>query len=314
MMADPLAAQNAPADQTASDPIASHVVQVVTYNIRNARGNDACLKPSGPVDPGLHAEGKIDLPRIAAVITASGADIVCLQEVDRFWPRSGVVDQPAALASMLNMHMCYGANLHQDVDDRAPGPQQYGTALLSRYPIVSWANEYLPGPEDWERRGMLIATLQIAEGLQALVVNTHLQVEHVGLEDEAIRQRTEQIQTLLARTGTPDLPVIVAGDFNAYPGSPELEAIEDQASGFTDAWRAANPGGEGFTIPASPTEDATSRIDYIWVNAGCAVLEVEVIVNDLTRMASDHFPVLATLSLESSMVVRVTPPEATPID
>jgi len=94
---------------------------VMTYNIRWGRGVD----------------GVFSLERIAEVIATSGADLVGLQEVERGSPRSRFRDTPDVLAASLGMHVAYGANLRL-------GPWQFGNALLSRHPILSWRNVYLP--------------------------------------------------------------------------------------------------------------------------------------------------------------------------
>ena len=57
-------------------------MRVVTYNIRFGWGLD----------------GEVDLARIAESLR--GADIIALQEVERFWRRSGMTDQPAELAKL----------------------------------------------------------------------------------------------------------------------------------------------------------------------------------------------------------------------
>lgn len=54
-------------------------MKLVTYNIQFGKGLD----------------GRVDLDRIADEIR--GADIIALQEVERFWPRSGNTDQVASL-------------------------------------------------------------------------------------------------------------------------------------------------------------------------------------------------------------------------
>ena len=51
------------------------MAKIVTYNIQFGRGRDE----------------KINLDRI--VNSVQGADIVALQEVDRYWSRSGNIDQ-----------------------------------------------------------------------------------------------------------------------------------------------------------------------------------------------------------------------------
>ena len=45
---------------------------------------------------GLGRDGKFDVGRAAE--TVRGADVIALQEVERFWKRSGMTDQPEELA------------------------------------------------------------------------------------------------------------------------------------------------------------------------------------------------------------------------
>jgi len=55
------------------------MIKIVTYNIQFGQGRD----------------GKVDISRIVDAL--QGADVIALQEVDRFWDRSGLSDQVASL-------------------------------------------------------------------------------------------------------------------------------------------------------------------------------------------------------------------------
>lgn len=111
-------------------------LRVMTYNIKHGQSNAACTQPPRPSpDCNLDLQGAIE------VIRAHGADIVALQEIDRFWARSGYVDEPAAIAEGLGMeHHCFAPNLDHQPDSHANVPHQYGTAIVSRYPIIECAN------------------------------------------------------------------------------------------------------------------------------------------------------------------------------
>ncbi len=61
-------------------------MKIVTYNIQFGLGKD----------------GRFDLERIAGEV--DGADIIALQEVERYWQRSGNVDQPARLGQILDRY------------------------------------------------------------------------------------------------------------------------------------------------------------------------------------------------------------------
>ena len=74
-------------------------MKFTTYNIQFGRGLD----------------GKYDLDRIAKEV--EDADIIALQEVERFMPRSGDIDQVAELASLLpGYHWVYGGGVDLDGD------------------------------------------------------------------------------------------------------------------------------------------------------------------------------------------------------
>mgnify|MGYP001438299506 FL=1 len=100
-------------------------LKVMTYNIRHGRGMD----------------NKVNLDRIAEDIRKSMADIVALQEVDRFNFRSGFRDQAKLLADRLDMHWCFATSMRW-------GFMQYGNAILSRFPIEHSEVYTLPGMKE----------------------------------------------------------------------------------------------------------------------------------------------------------------------
>ena len=102
-------------------------MKIVTYNIQYARGRD----------------DRLDLGRIAAAV--AGADVIGLNEVERFWPRNGAAaaDQPAELGALLpDYYWVYGPYFDMDASERAGDGmvvnrrRQRGNMLLSRRPIV----------------------------------------------------------------------------------------------------------------------------------------------------------------------------------
>lgn len=98
---------------------------------------------------GIGADGKFDLSRIAPAV--DGADVIALQEVDRFWRRTGQIDQPAQIAQALpEYYWVYGPNLDMDASTRDQDGRlvnrrkQFGNMLLSRRPFLSSRNFPLP--------------------------------------------------------------------------------------------------------------------------------------------------------------------------
>ncbi len=105
-------------------------LRVVSYNIRN--GHDV----------------RHDMSLLAADILSVGADIVGLQEVDVGTSRAGGRDTLDELARALGWEHCAFCR----AIDFAGG--QYGTAILSRYPINAFEIIPLPTPASAEGRSV----------------------------------------------------------------------------------------------------------------------------------------------------------------
>lgn len=240
---------------------APRVVTVLTFNIHHGEGTD----------------GELDIDRIARVIRSAGADIVGIQEADRHYgQRSRWLDEAAQLGQRLRMHTVFGPN----IDDAPPGPgrqrMQYGNALLSRFPVLSWSNAELPGRPDDEPRGLLHAVLEV-DGVTVQACSTHLAL--------SAADRTAQVRRIEELLGRTEDPVVLTGDMNATPDAPEIKAL---GVFLTDAWEAAGP---GHTIGSCAP---SKRIDYVLAR-DLRPLTARVITTD--PAASDHLPVAATLLL-----------------
>ena len=73
----------------------------------------------------LGADSHHDLRRIACEV--SKADVIALQDLDRLWTRSGMVDGPAVLAGSLpTHHWVYSANLDMDASYEEGGASSRG--------------------------------------------------------------------------------------------------------------------------------------------------------------------------------------------
>lgn len=220
------------------------------------------------IHSGVGLDGVLDLARIADLIAATGADLVALQEVDRFRrEQSRFEDQPAVLAERLGMHLVYAANLDEEPPHPGAPRAQYGTALLSRLPLESSTNTPLPRFEGSEQRGLLDATVTVA-GRGLRVLGTHLQWDS---ETERTRQAEAIVATLDER------PTVLLGDLNTTPGTTTYRCLAER---LEDAWTLVGEG-EGHTYEAEPPP---RRIDYVWVGGGVRPVSAKV----LPSVASDH--------------------------
>lgn len=261
-------AANAPAtaqDDTKTTGLSE--IRVMSYNIHHgASGGDV-----------------LDLDRIAREIESSGAQIVGLQEVDRHWSaRSGYQDQAAWLAERLNMHYAYAANLDLDPEPGHTDRRQYGTAVLSKYPILSSDNHLLTNiqyaEKPTEQRGLLETVINV-EGNHISFYNTHL--DHRRSE-----QRQLQVKEIMGITSGTDRPSLLVGDLNAIPASTEMHQL---MSRFTDVFAALGQD-QDYTMPV---ENPDRRIDYIVGHGEIQPRFAEVI----KTTASDHLPIIADLTV-----------------
>src|SRR5262245_41168361 len=155
------------------------------------------LLASYNIQYGLGADGRYDVARVADEIAK--ADVIALQEVERFWRRSGMIDEPAEIARRLpDHHFVFGANLDMDASFRDGGRlvhrrRQFGTMILSRFPIVSSRNFPLPKHGDLARHS-------IQQGLLEAVIDPGsgpLRIYSVHLSHLAPETRLPQIEAVL---------------------------------------------------------------------------------------------------------------------
>lgn len=256
-------------------------MKVVTYNIQYSRGKDE----------------RYDLPRI--VDTVRDADIIALQEVERYWPRTGMSDQPADIAARLpNHHFVYGPETDLDESETsedgrvANRRRQFGNMLLSRWPILTSRNHLLPYVGTTSHCNAQAAALEgvIDAG------GRHLRAYSLHLSHQSERERIAQVDWLLdfnrrvwleggvwsegpnrldghwQTNPLPSMPFdgLYLGDFNFDPADPEYARLVgplDPDYGrvnyrdlLVDAWVAAGNGeGDGITYPANERYPSTDK-------------------------------------------------------
>ena len=269
---------------------------------------------------GIGLDGEMDLGRIAAAV--DGADIIALQEVERFWPRSGMTDQVKELAKRLEAYWwVFGANIDLHSSETFPGDdadrrRQFGNMVLSRTPILASRNIPLPRCSHLPytmQRGALEAivngssrTLRIysthlcylsaatrKEQLGA-IVDVHRRAGHEG-GSWAGEHPDKAVGWLLGDEPKVPHDAVVLGDLNFLPGTAEYTESIDPAATTTpelvDGWRALNRD-ESVGV----TKVGHGRIDYGLFSRDLVGSVTDAWV-DSTADGSDHLPLWFELAI-----------------
>lgn len=223
-------------------------LRALTYNIRHGRGG---------------------LDKLAAEISASGADVIALQEADDLARGADPAANVRALAARLGMQYAY------TYVGTWKGRKTIDNAILSRYAIVGAGKDALPGADGTEPRGLLHVTIDFG-GRRVDVFGTHLQ--------QAGNIRLAQAQAVSTEIGRATCPTVLMGDLNFTPDLPMHPVI---TAHLTDTF-AGRRYGAGKTVPSTSPR---ARIDYVLHDQATTVTSASV----QPAGASDHRGVLVSL-------------------
>ena len=229
---------------------------------------------------------------IAAEVRRLDPDLVLLQEVP--WHGGNAARWLAEQAGLNHLYLRANGNRWAILFEE-------GEAILSRYPLrdPAWI-ELAPRAGFFEHRVVLGATAVTPWGdLRAF--STHL------THGDAETNRNQAASLKAFVDGDGDVPALVAGDFNAVEGSPQIQTLR-----WVDTYRLAHLGEDGFTccvddLTASPDELLDKRIDYLFLVPGVRRAEVvrsQPILVQPTALgsgwlrASDHAGLLTEIALE----------------
>ena len=287
-------------------------MRLVAYNIQYGTGKDS----------------RVDIDRIVSEVVE--ADVIAMQEVDRYWARSEMVDQVAAITERLPAyHWVYGPGVDLDASIRNSNGtlvnrrRQFGNLLLSRHPILASKNQLLPKMRFHTQlslqRTMLDGVIDCPGGL--------VRVASIHFAHAAEPERLAQVAALRAfqreagRDGgvlsgrhanwpegeaSPPWPPqsILLGDFNMSPDEAAYTAMvgsDDpkygritEYDGYLDAWILQDGAPDGGHTKYEPT--GNRRIDYAFVSPDLAEAVRSVHV-DKDAQGSDHQPLWLDIDL-----------------
>ncbi|HMR85049.1 MAG TPA: endonuclease/exonuclease/phosphatase family protein, partial [Niabella sp.] len=246
---------------TATALLAEDSVKVLVFNIRYAWGTD----------------GVVNLDRVVNVIQQSGASIVALNEIDRFYSsRSGYIDQVAYIANALQMNYAFQGTTVLPPDAGSGGNlRECGHALLTKYRIAEAEKRMFSQGDDYNR-GILRTRLDVnGTSLEAFVT-------HWGLD--SVSRHTQFKETVLFMEEHCGKNLLM-GDLNELPAGHNIMGLKSRS---VDAMPD--------NIFTFPTWNPAKKLDYIFASRSIDISNGQIINTN----ASDHLPVVATIDLNKT--------------
>jgi endonuclease/exonuclease/phosphatase family metal-dependent hydrolase len=217
----------------------------------------------------IGGDGRRDVARVARVIASLDADIIALQEVESRRASADGPMQMDVLAHLVGLTAVSGPTIER-------GDDHFGNALLTRLPIRAVRKLDLTFRHR-EPRGAIDVDFDVA-GMRVRVIATHL-----GLLP---RERRHQVQRILDTAADQQEGVIVLlGDINEW-----------LVAGRPLRWLHRRFG-QCHAQRTYPAWFPVFALDRIWVHPKEALLCVDAKTTPEAKLASDHLPVRAELSL-----------------
>lgn len=308
-------------------------LKVLNWNVQFMAGKNYVfyydvMDGEGPDDRPTHEDIETTLEGVARVIRDEDPDIILLQEIDQGAGRTDHEDQIARLLEKLGpAYRCQTSAFYWKAS-YVPHPRVRGAvgmklATLSKYRLGSAVRHQLPEmPNDFVtrlfylKRAVLEARLPI-EGTERelAVLNTHLDAFAQG--SDTMQRQVALVTGLLDELSKAGTSWLIGGDFNllppvagayerlkdhertAYLPETELRALFERYPAVPGRAETEGPDAAAwFThFPNDPRVGAPDRtIDYIFFSPDLTLGARHVRQHD-TRTISDHFPVVAELTL-----------------
>jgi len=247
-------------------------IRVLSYNMHRAIGVDRLFRPE----------------RIARVLKHHQADIVLLQEVDVGVPRSRQLDLAKEMAEAAG-YPYYVTGLNVKLSKG-----MYGNTTLSKFPITQSRNINLTVGKR-KARGCQYSSIQLNNSSD-FSQNIEVFNLHLGLSaQERVRQVGLLSQSEEFCSIAPGTPCLVGGDFNDWRTI--LGPI------FTDIldFQCATNHSKGYHNPylTYPAFTPTGGLDKIFYRGPLELIRRRRCWMGITRLASDHLPVIAEFELQT---------------
>ncbi|MDD5069717.1 MAG: endonuclease/exonuclease/phosphatase family protein [Candidatus Omnitrophica bacterium] len=252
-------------------------IRVMTYNVHSCRGLDR----------------RVDPERICRVIEKYSPDFLALQELDVNKKSSQHLDQPTYISRYLRMHCHFQPAIVLE-------KEHYGIAILSRYPFEVIKADCLTRSA---RKGSLCSRLPLIkcfyeprgaigvriplEEREIIFFNTHL-----GLDaDERYLQTKDLLSADWLGGYKKDIPIIFCGDLNSGPKSRSYKIISQEYKEVKVGFKKEQKRKTFYSY------FPLFELDHIFYTGNISLASAQIPSIPLTRMASDHLPLIADFNL-----------------
>ena len=195
---------------------------------------------------------------------------------------AAVADQAAIIAQRLGWNVLFRPALRN-------GNEDFGNAIISRYPLRLIRVVELPGKGTWYCREPRVALWSEVESEfgPIQIINTHLGLGRA----ERLAQAQWLANAQFLGSASLATPLVMLGDFNSVPGSRPYQYLTNSLRDVRDSLS------QSYGLQTFPTFLPIFAFDRILVSENLRATDVHVHRTSLSRLASDHFPLLAELTV-----------------
>lgn len=238
---------------TAPPATSGSTIKVLQWNIAQGYGTD----------------GRSNIDRVVDFIVRVRPDVISFNEIMRYSSSS----QPQMIADRLRSRT--GETWTYHWIQKSGSSSGEGECVMTRLHIDGVDDHLLS-----YSRSVAMARVNV-NGRNVSIFSTHL--DHTSSS-----YRLTQVRQLVSwALGQPEQR-IVAGDFNWYPGTTE---INEMGRSYYDGWAVARAAGREYSYPSNPDGNTrNNRIDYIWHSRNASYLSVTRAEVFDTRDSSGHRP------------------------
>ena len=230
------------------------------------------------ISQGYGQDGKSNIDRVVNWVVTINPDLISFNEIMHYASGS----QVQSIADKLKART--GRTWYHKWAQISGAASGIGVAVLSRFPLEDTDSHLL----SYNRSVALVKVT--VNGRTIHMFSTHL-------DHQSSSRRLTQVRELKAWAGTFAEQRIVAGDFNWYPGTTE---INEMVKSYKDGWAVAKSKGTAVSYSGNPDGNTrNTRIDYVFYSNNASALSVTSarVYDTRADQVSDHRPVLVTFKV-----------------